>query len=159
MDYLDNFTTDKLIDIVNNYERYRYSVSVKYQALAILESRGIKEADLTKAEKQKTVKKTNQNSLKAKFHSFSWFTILFFAGVIVFQFYVTSYLTLATLSVLFILFLIFLSLAYAKQRRFFIIRGNRPSISRFFLFFLLGIPLYPALYFLLFWQIKKSSKA
>lgn len=153
--HLDNFSNEKLIDIVKNYKLYKYKIEVKFEAQAILKDRGISEDEINGIENIKAV--APKQDLLLGFKNYSIVTICLYIILIVFQYFVASMPMLIAFALLFVGFFIFLLLCFRSQKQFYLLIKQLDKSAHGFMFFILGILVYPIYYFYLINRMKKHT--
>lgn len=141
--HLENFSDEKLLDIVENYERYKYEPSVKYEAEAILKKRGI---DLKKSQHFHSKASENYQAAKSYLSQYKFRAIVcfvLFLTLIGVQFIVNSYATLLVFGVLLLIYIMLVFSCYFSHRNFFKSLKKENEKAPLVLFFLLGFLFFP----------------
>lgn len=146
MTNLDNFSNEKLIDIVKNYKLFRYEEHIKDQALAILTSRGITIEDIQllgdSGSKLATAhllfRQFNKNSIAA----FGIYILLF-----TLQFLINSWFLLGIFVVLLCLYFYFIITSFRNQHDFYSALDLKENATNALVFYFIGMPFYPIFYF------------
>lgn len=154
--HLKNFTDSQLIDIAKNYEIYKYDISVKFEALAILKTRGILEEDLKLVGNPKGELLARRKGVLRDFKVRSRTTLVFYTALVIMYFFVNSYPTLIIYAVLYITYLVFLILSFLSHKEFYKVIDQPDSATNAIVFILLGKPFYPLYYPYLLKDMKEN---
>lgn len=119
MEHLNNFSDSQLIDIVQNYEMYKYEPIVKDLALEILKKRGITKADIKKLDNKKVAKNKQIKDTYQAYRRNSLITLISYLLLIAGSFFVNSNLTLGIFVAIYFVFAGFLIAAFFKQKSYY----------------------------------------
>lgn len=153
--HLDNFSNEKLIDIVKNYEMYKYDISVKFEALKILENRGIEEKDLALVGNETDSKQFKLKSFYTSYKRNSIFAFTLYVSLIALNFFVNSYALLFIFLTFYIVYLVCLVISFINQKDFYTALNKPLEASAAITYIFIGMPFYPIFYF---FSLKRMNK-
>jgi len=164
---LDRLETEKLIDIVKNYQQYGYNKEIRDYVIDLLKEKGFSLDDLRmtgnlandKFEMAKVIFNQFRSTSTA---AFACYLILFIARLLLPNLHLTSSfqnLIVSIGSILTgVLFLIFLLISFLKQSEFYKLTGEDYG-SGALIYLLFGVPLYMVAYFIFRNQMNERMKA
>jgi lipopolysaccharide export system permease protein len=165
--FLQSFSNDKLFDIIKNYNTEGYQEDIRFEAISLLNLRGIKNDQLLdqgvfiNEDYQKSKKQSTDYFDHAKFT-----IILYVIGaILLILFFVFRNNKLASLAsaslqislISFLLFIIYLVKSYIDLNRFYKIL-NKKEKSPHIILLIIGIPFYFLMFILLKRKIKDDLK-
>jgi hypothetical protein len=145
--HLDNFSNEKLIDIVKNYKLYKYETSVKFEALEILESRGIYPEDLEIVGNETEAHNFKVKSFYTNFERNSIIAFVLYVALVVLNFFVNSYAVFFIFLSLLIAYFVSLIVSFINQKDFYKAINKPGEASGVLIYLAVGMPLYPIFFF------------
>jgi hypothetical protein len=164
---IDKLDSDKLIQIVKNYQQYGYSEDIRNYALGILEVRGITKLDLTLTGNFENHRFEEANRFFSSFKLDSkialiTYLLLVSSRLLKLHQYISSdfmsllYILLSLLLLIF--FAVCLFKSFMSQSDFYKLTGNDYSDGAL-IYLLLGLPLYIIMYFVFTNQMSERMKS
>lgn len=140
--------TDKLVDVVKNYQQYGYDISVRNSAISVLKERGLKEEDLIFHGQNKARSQQHARDIIKDYSRNSLLALVFYLVIIGINFLPASVgLSLVAYLIAFLAFIGFLIASTMNLTRFFKAIGKPDNSSEIILYIALGIPFFIFVYF------------